>query len=55
MRVNYLGPLCTGIGHPALAGYDLTRFAPTCYQFEVSGETGAAGPLREGDLLVVDE
>ena len=55
MRVNYLGPLCAGIDHPALAGYDLTRFAPTCYLVEVSDEAGVAGPLMEGDLLVVDE
>ncbi|MDI5920436.1 hypothetical protein QLQ86_06530 [Halomonas sp. LR5S13] len=55
MRVNYLGPLCAGISHPALEGYDLKRFKPTCYLVEVSEEAGVFGPLREGDLLVVDE
>ncbi len=55
MRVNYLGPLCAGISHPALEGYDLKRFKPTCYLVEVSEEAGVVGPLMEGDLLVVDE
>ena len=55
MRVNYLGPVCLGIEHPALKGYDLTRFRPSCYLVEVSEEAGVSGPLVEGDLLVVDE
>lgn len=55
MRVNYVGPLIRGMKHPALKGYDLSRFAPTCYLVEVSEEAGVDGPLIEGDLLVVDE
>lgn len=55
MRVNYVGPLAGGVKHPALKGYDLSRFAPTCYLVEVSEEAGVDGPLIEGDLLVVDE
>lgn len=55
MRVNYVGPLVLGIKHPALAGYDLTQFTPTCYLVEVSEDAGVEGPLVEGDLLVVDE
>lgn len=55
MRVNYLGPACLGIDHPALEGYDLSRFRPSCYLVEVSEDAGVGGPLMEGDLLVVDE
>ncbi|SDG22178.1 hypothetical protein SAMN05216571_106155 [Onishia taeanensis] len=55
MRVNYLGPVCMGIEHPALDGYDLTRFGLSCFLVEVSAEAGVAGSLIEGDLLVVDE
>ncbi|GHE20132.1 hypothetical protein [Halomonas urumqiensis] len=55
MRVNYLGPLCGGISHPALEGYDLTYFTPSCYLVEVSDEAGVEGPVIEGDVLVVDE
>jgi SOS-response transcriptional repressor LexA len=55
MRVNYLGPACLGIDHPALEGYDLSGFKPTCYLMEVSEDAGVGGPLMEGDLLVVDE
>ncbi|MGC3875034.1 hypothetical protein ACPF7Z_17420 [Halomonas sp. GXIMD04776] len=55
MRVNYLGPACLGIDHPALDGYDLSRFRPSCYLVEVSEDAGVGGPLMEGDLLVVDE
>lgn len=55
MRVNYLGPAMLGIKHPALEGYDLSGFPPSCYVVEVSEEAGVNGPLMEGDLLVVDE
>lgn len=55
MRVNYLGPACLGIDHPALEGYDLSRFRPSCYLVEVSEDDGVGGPLIEGGLLVVDE
>lgn len=55
MRVKYLGPVGMAIDHPALAGYDLTRFRASCYLVEVSEEAGVGGPLMEGDLLVVDE
>lgn len=55
MRVNYLSPVCLGIDHPALEGYNLSRFRPTCYLVEVSEDAGIGGPLVEGDLLVVDE
>ncbi|MBS8268595.1 hypothetical protein DYI26_07615 [Halomonas litopenaei] len=55
MRVNSLGPACLGIEHPALEGYDLTRFRPSCFLVEGSEEAGVSGPLVEGDLLVVDE
>ncbi|EWH00554.1 LexA family protein [Halomonas sp. BC04] len=54
MRVNYLGPLCAGI-HPAMEGYNLGQFPPSCYLVEVSDEAGVSGPIMEGDLLVVDE
>lgn len=55
MRLNYLGPVCLGLDHPALESYDLSRFRPTCYLVEVSEDAGVGGPLMEGDLLVVDE
>lgn len=56
MRVKYIGPLAEGMGHPALEGYDLSRFAPSCYLVEVSEEAGVDGSLViEGDVLVVDE
>lgn len=55
MRLNYLGPACLGINHPALEGYDLSYFRPSCFLVEVSEEAGVGGPLMEGDLLVVDE
>ncbi|GAA0587522.1 hypothetical protein ACFQH5_16745 [Halomonas salifodinae] len=55
MRLNYLGPACLGINHPALEGYDLSRFRPSCYLVEVSAEAGVDGPVIEGDVLVVDE
>lgn len=55
MRVTYLGPLMAGMDHPALTGYDLSQFSPSCYLVEVSEEAGVVGPLMEGDLLVVDE
>ena len=55
MQVRYIGPLCRGMKHPALEGYDLSKFAPTCFLVEVSEEAGVDGTLIEGDLLVVDE
>lgn len=55
MLVNYVGPLCAGIHHPALEGYDLKRFSPSCYLVEISQCAGINGPLIEGDVLVVDE
>ncbi|SHE99926.1 hypothetical protein SAMN02745148_01559 [Modicisalibacter ilicicola DSM 19980] len=55
MRVNYVGPLVAGLGHPALEGYDTTCFGTSCYLVEVSEEAGVDGPLIEGDVLVVDE
>ncbi|SDK67388.1 hypothetical protein [Billgrantia gudaonensis] len=55
MRVIYLGPLVAGMKHPALAGYDLSQFAPSCYLVEVGEDAGVCGPVIEGDLLVVDE
>ncbi len=47
--------MCLGIDHPALAGYDPTRFKPACYLGEVIKDAGVGGPLMEDDLLVVDE
>ncbi|SDK78115.1 hypothetical protein SAMN05661010_00060 [Modicisalibacter muralis] len=55
MVVNYLGPLVAGIDHPALRGYDVNQFAPSCYLVEIGEEAGVDGPLIEGDVLVVDE
>ncbi|AXY41072.1 MULTISPECIES: hypothetical protein [Halomonas] len=55
MRVTYLGPLMAGMAHPALAGYDLSQFSPSCFLVEVGDEAGVSGPVIEGDLLVVDE
>lgn len=55
MRVNYLGPACMDIEHPALEGLDAVALSPSCYLVEVSEEAGVDGPLIEGDVLVVDE
>lgn len=55
MQLNYLGPLIAGIDHPALRGYDMKQFSPSCYVVEVGEEAGVDGPLIEGDVLVVDE
>lgn len=57
MRVNYLGPLIKrrGASHPALRGYDVSYFPPSCFLVEVGDEAGIEGPIIEGDVLVVDE
>lgn len=55
MRIHYLGPLCLGIKHPALAGHELSNYPTSCYLVEVSAEAGVDGPVIEGDVLVVDE
>ncbi|SFH34975.1 LexA family protein [Modicisalibacter xianhensis] len=55
MRVTYLGPLIAGLQHPALHGYDLSHFSPSCFLVEVKEGAGLDGPLIEGDMLVVDE
>lgn len=55
MLVNYVGPLCAGIRHPALSGYDTSQFGLGCYLVEVSEQAGVNGPLIEGDVLIVDE
>lgn len=55
MKVTYIGPLCAGVEHPALAGIDLKQLSPSCYLVEVSDEAGVNGPIIEGDVLVVDE
>jgi len=55
MQVNYVGPLCLGIDHPALEGYDTSRFGPSCYLVEVPEQAGVSGPLMEGDVLIVEE
>ncbi|WP_110710513.1 hypothetical protein [Salinicola sp. CR57] len=55
MQVQYLGPLMMGLGHPALAGYDLGSFPPSCFAVELKEGAGFDGPLIEGDVLIVDE
>ncbi|WP_110678812.1 hypothetical protein [Salinicola sp. RZ23] len=55
MQVQYLGPLMLGLGHPALRGYDLNSFPPSCYAVELGPAAGFEGPLIEGDVLIVDE
>lgn len=55
MRVTYVGPLVPGMDHPAMRGYDLTQFSPSCFVVKVGEEAGIDGPLIEGVVLVVDE
>lgn len=55
MQVQYLGPLMMGLGHPALAGYDLKSFPPSCFAVELREGAGLDGPLIEGDVLIADE
>ncbi|WP_416139056.1 hypothetical protein ACM26W_01200 [Halomonas sp. HK25] len=55
MKLHYIGPLCAGVSHPALAMLDPDCLPASCYLVEVSDEAGVEGPLIEGDVLVVDE
>ncbi len=55
MQVQYLGPLMMGLGHPALTGYDLGSFPPSCFAVELKKGAGFNGPLIEGDVLIADE
>ena len=55
MQLTYLGPLWAGLSHPVAAEIDAERFPPSCYLVEVSDGAGVAGPIIEGDVLVVDE
>ena len=55
MQLTYLGPLCVGLSHPVAAEIDPARFPPSCYLVEVRDGAGVAGPIIEGDVLVVDE
>ncbi|WP_110687003.1 hypothetical protein [Salinicola aestuarinus] len=55
MQVQYLGPLMLGLGHPALTGYDLKSFSPSCFAVEIGEQAGLDGPLIEGDVLIADE
>ncbi len=34
---------------PALGGYDLSQFAPSCYLVGVGEEAGVSGPVIEGE------
>jgi SOS-response transcriptional repressor LexA len=54
MKVTYLGPYQLA-DHPALDNLDPHGLPPSCYLVEVSAEAGVAGPIIEGDVLVVDE
>lgn len=55
MDVNYIGPIGMDAHHPATRGCDFSGFPGSCYLVEVSAEAGIAGPIIEGDLLIVDE
>jgi hypothetical protein len=55
MQLNYLGPMGSGEGHPLVAEIAGERFPASCYLVEVRDGAGVAGPIIEGDVLVVDE
>jgi len=55
MQLTYLGPLCAGLSHPVAAEIDAECFPASCYAVEVCDGAGVAGPIIEGDVLVVDE
>lgn len=55
MQLIYLGPRSAGLSQTLPAEIDAERLSPSCYLVEVGEGAGVAGPIIEGDVLVVDE